>query len=260
MAWGNRIRPFLNVAHYIPNIYLARKAGGIVHRLFSSAPSSLGPRTQKILELYGDTPIVAARIGGQSLGTFLGKFATSLTGIDIGELFHLYIKLTLADGNILLFEKNEMGPRLLLNDNRSHSYEMNVPLMQYRVITPNVAIENTKALLGDYPFYHYDAFRSNCQDLIVGFLVSNHLDSKEVLEKVKQMEVNELDKNPIVRDIGFRNGFLFVTDLSRAIKNLVGARSAVFIDREKRPRDEVSDSDDDEYDPETPYTSSSEDE
>ncbi len=111
------------------------------------------------------------------------------------KLWHLYISLTLDDGNILRLEKNSVLTLQLNSKDDENTESLAVHYPTDKLITVNSLLENTRKYMGK-KYFLYNAKGNNCQDFIMAVLASNNLGTSEEIKFVKQSTRDIFNQNP----------------------------------------------------------------
>ena len=143
----------------------------------------------------------------------LTKF-TKKTG---NKLFHIGCIITLANGQQLKFEKEEI-PMLLTNVSLgTNANIMNVPL-KGKFITLRKLISNTETFMTPEKFYTYEGLRNNCQDMMMGMLKGNKLENPELIKWGKQDITELVSEVPTINE-KIMNG---ITGLKAKLRSVTG--------------------------------------
>jgi len=187
----------------------------------------LPPRVIKILNQYGNVPIVSGEICRYGIPSYLNTVANYASFGEFeknnpyDKLFHLSIVFKLNNGLHVLVEKNEV-----INISTS----INQPLDTERLfldtpngLTLNEVIKRTEERMGKEKFINYSANNNNCQNFILNILQANNMATNENTEFVKQ-NTEQLFKN-----LSYLRKFTnFGTDLASRIDVLKQGGSITF--------------------------------
>ena len=170
------------------------------------------------LNKIGDNNIVSARLGRNPVGAIIQGALKTVANVPYDDLFHLFIELTLDNGQIWILEKIERIN--LVKENRSNKkgaeFTSSFPVNK----TVNELFINTKNKMGN-KFLPYQSANNNCQVFIIGVLDGNRLNNSERTSFVKQDTKSIFKNNPALRkfantltDIGgYANAIMQSTDL-----------------------------------------------
>jgi hypothetical protein len=110
-------------------------------------------------------------------------------------LWHLYILLTLDDGNVLRLEKNSVLSLKLNAKDDEHTESMPVEYPKGKLITLNTLLENTRKAMGK-KYFLYNAKGNNCQHYLKSVLMSNDLGTPEEIDFIFQSTREIFNKSP----------------------------------------------------------------
>jgi hypothetical protein len=191
-----------HAGHLQKNGILKKKAtdkeGAGIADLFKSQKLELSNTAKDILAKFGNLyirninlfteEVVGISHASANIATLgaLSKFSKK-TGT---KLFHIGCIITLANGQEVKFEKEEIP--MLKTDVKlgPQAKFMNVPL-KGKFITLRKLISNTEKYMTPEKFYTYEGLRNNCQDFMMGMLKGNNLINPE-LEKWGKQDITEL--------------------------------------------------------------------
>jgi len=175
------------------------------------------------LNRIGDKQIVSARCGRTPVQAVIQGALKLVANVPYDDLFHLFIELTLDNGQTWALEKIERIN--LVKDDRSKKqgaeFTSSFPVNK----TVNELFENTRNKMGSR-FLPYQSASNNCQVFIMGVLDGNGLNNSELTSFVKQDTKAIFKNNPVLRkfantltDIGgYANAIMQSTDLLRDTK------------------------------------------
>ena len=170
------------------------------------------------LNKIGNNKIVSARCGRTPVQAIIQGALKTVANVPYDDLFHLFIELTLDNGQIWVLEKIERIN--LVKENRSKKqgaeFTSSFPVNK----TVNELFINTKNKMGAR-FLPYQSASNNCQVFIIGVLDGNGLNNSERTSFVKQDTKSIFKNNPALRkfantltDIGgYANAIMQSTDL-----------------------------------------------
>lgn len=123
------------------------------------------------------------------------QFSTAVDKLGYDNLYHLAMVATvLHNGNKkkIILEKNEEINFSDKYDITKDTETINVPL-DNQDLTIKSMVKNTKNLIGEYNFFHYNSFSTNCQHFILSMLKANGL-NKPYLEEWLYQKLGEIKK------------------------------------------------------------------
>jgi len=148
------------------------------------------------LNKIGDSQIVSARLGRTPVQAVIQGALKLVANVPYDNLFHLFIELTLDNGQKWILEKIERIT--LVKEDRSNKvgaeFTASFPVNK----TVNELFQNTKNQMGDR-FLPYQSASNNCQVFIMGVLDGNGLNTSERTAFVKQDTKAIFEKNPALR-------------------------------------------------------------
>jgi hypothetical protein len=175
------------------------------------------------LNKIGDKNIVSARLGRTPVQAIIQGLLKTVANVPYDDLFHLFIELTLDNGQTWVLEKIERIN--LVKENRSKKkgaeFTSSFPVNK----TVNELFINTKNKMGAR-FLPYQSASNNCQVFIMGVLDGNGLNNSERTSFVKQDTKSIFKSNPALRKFantltdvgGYVNAIKESTDLLRNSK------------------------------------------
>ena len=175
------------------------------------------------LNRIGEKQIISARCGRTPVQAVIQGALRMVANVPYDDLFHLFIELTLDNGQKWVLEKIERIN--LVKENRSKKsgveFTSSFPVNK----TVNELFENTRNKMGPR-FLPYQSASNNCQVFIMGVLDGNGLNNSELTSFVKQDTKAIFKNNPVLRkfantltDIGgYANAVKQSTDLLRDTK------------------------------------------
>jgi len=175
------------------------------------------------LSKIGNKTIVSARLGRTPVQSIIQGLLKTVANVPYDDLFHLFIELTLDNGQIWCLEKIERIN--LVKENRSKKtgaeFLSSFPVNK----TVNELFTNTKNQMG-VKFLPYQSANNNCQFFIMGVLNGNGFNNSERTSFVKQDTKSIFKNNPALRKFantltdvgGYVNAIKESTDLYRNSK------------------------------------------
>jgi hypothetical protein len=175
------------------------------------------------LNRIGEKTIISARIGRTPVQAIIQKALKTVADVPYDNLFHLFIELTLDNGQKWVLEKIERINLVRENRNNKTGAEFTSSFPVNKTV--NELFTNTKNNMGD-KFLPYQSANNNCQVFIMGVLDGNGLNNSERASFVKQDTKSIFKNNPVLRkfantltDIGgYANAIIQSTDLLRDTK------------------------------------------
>lgn len=151
------------------------------------------PEARKLISSYGNNKIkqitilrspIQSVISTLMNAVSMGEFQKRLDKSPYDSLFHLFIVLTLDNGQRLLVEKNEV-----INISTKippYPDKDNIKMVQVQKdITLNTLLDNGEALGGD-AYFKYNGYNKNCQDFITLLLKGSQIGDMNDYSFVKQ--------------------------------------------------------------------------
>jgi hypothetical protein len=172
-------------------------------KIFDIVFGRMGRRSVQFLKNRGDFEIVAMEVRRDPINSNIkklidiitfGKLSQQTKKMGFDQLFHLYLVITLENGQIFRLEKNETVQLGNPVDKPKTDTEIK-PVNLNKYITVNQLIENTIKEVGVDRFSVYDPFTTNCQRWIMDVLNSNGLNNEELTKFIYQ------DISDIIDDI-----------------------------------------------------------
>ncbi len=148
------------------------------------------------LNKIGNNIIISARVGPTPVEAVIQGALKAVATVPYDNLFHLFIELTLDNGQKWVLEKIERIN--LVKEDRSKKqgveFTSSFPVNK----TVNELFQNTKNRMGDR-FLPYQSASNNCQVFIMGVLDGNGLNNSERTSFVKQETKAIFANNPVLR-------------------------------------------------------------
>lgn len=154
-----------------------------------------------IIKEYGDNVITKMTIKRSPVRKMIIK---ALDTLSLGKfekenpydtLFHLYISLTLDNGNVIRLEKNAVISIKVNAKDDEFTESLEVLYPTEFLLTLNTILENTRLKMGK-KYFLYNAKSNNCQDFLKAVLTSNNLGTEEEITFIKQSTRDIFNKNP----------------------------------------------------------------
>jgi hypothetical protein len=185
-------------------------------------------KVKRLLKKYGNKKIFGLRIGRRPINPLIEKAFNIISGgkweklrkqYYYDKLFHLFLIITLDDGTVLSFEKNEVVT-MTENDSRCSVADVECVELEYPVgsITLNQLVKDPLERIGQYDYFIYDGFKANCQMFIRSVLQTFNLYSSKVDGFVFQDISEIVQKLPWYVGYGAKK----VTDLGAKFKSIKG--------------------------------------
>ena len=180
------------------------------------------------LSKIGNNNIISARLGRTPVQAVIQGALKVVASVSYDDLFHLFIELTLDNGQKWVLEKIERIN--LVKDDRSKKQGAEFTSSFSVNKTMNELFQNTKNRMGD-KFLPYQSASNNCQYFILGVLDGNGFNNSERALFVKQDTKSIFANNPVLRkfantmtDIG-GYGNATLQEISKPINKLEEAMS-----------------------------------
>jgi hypothetical protein len=151
---------------------------------------------KQALNKIGDSQIVSARLGRTPVQKLIQGALKLVASIPYDNLFHLFIELTLDNGQKWVLEKIERINLVKEDRNKKAGAEFTSSFPVNKTV--NELFQNTKNQMGDR-FLPYQSASNNCQVFIMGVLDGNGLNNSERTAFVKQDTKAIFEKNPALR-------------------------------------------------------------
>lgn len=159
------------------------------------------PKVRNLIQQYGDQKITAIKVCRDPLNSGIKRFFNVITfgGVErarkemgYDELYHLYMIITLASGQRLKLEKNQVINMKKVNNVYPES-DMDVAVT--KDVTLNELMTNVATKIGA-PLYEYNIVSNNCQLFVNNVLGSSGLLTPEIRSFVSQDAQKLLAKSP----------------------------------------------------------------
>ncbi len=144
----------------------------------------------------GNNKITSARLGRTPVQAIIQGALKTIANIPYDDLFHLFIELTLDNGQKWILEKIERINLVKEDRSKKQGAEFTTSFSINK--TMNELFQNTKNKMGDR-FLPYQSASNNCQVFIIGVLDGNGLNNSERTSFVKQNTKAIFENNPALR-------------------------------------------------------------
>jgi len=144
----------------------------------------------------GNNKITSARIGRTPVQAIIQGALKTVANVAYDNLFHLFIELTLDNGQKWILEKIERINLVKEDRSKKQGAEFTSSFSVNK--TMNELFQNTKNKMGDR-FLPYQSASNNCQVFIIGVLDGNGLNNSERTSFVKQNTKAIFENNPALR-------------------------------------------------------------
>jgi hypothetical protein len=177
--------------------------------------SNIKPSSRKSISKNKEEVITKIEIGRRPLGTQYKTIMNTLNVVldhkppPIDKLFHLYLIVTLSNGNMMTIEKNE---DINVITYKPSEIEEKFPIQQTMSVSIQDYLDNTKIEMGEHDFFTYDAFSLNCQDFVFRSLKANGVNVSSLMNSFIMQDVTKL-----VPKFGKKIAY-FLTSLSNRAK------------------------------------------
>jgi len=182
------------------------------------------PSVKEALSKIGNQQIVSARCGRTPVQSVIQGALRMVANVPYDNLFHLFIELTLTNGQKWVLEKIERINLVREDRSKKEGAEFTPSFLVGKTV--NELFQNTRNKMGDR-FLPYQSASNNCQVFIMGVLDGNGLNNSERTAFVKQDTKSIFRDNPALRkfantltDIGgYGNAILQGGELHHHFKN-----------------------------------------
>ena len=148
------------------------------------------------LNKIGTNKIISARLGRTPVQAIIQGALKTVTNVPYDDLFHLFIELTLDNGQKWVLEKIERINLVKEDRTKKAGAEFTSSFPVNKSV--DELFQNTKNRMGD-KFLPYQSASNNCQYFILGVLDGNGLNNSERTSFVKQDTKSIFAKNPALR-------------------------------------------------------------
>ena len=148
------------------------------------------------LNKIGTNKIISARLGRTPVQAIIQGALKTVANVPYDDLFHLFIELTLDNGQKWVLEKIERINLVKEDRTKKAGAEFTSSFPVNKSV--DELFQNTKNRMGD-KFLPYQSASNNCQYFIMGVLDGNGLNNSERSSFVKQDTKAIFEKNPALR-------------------------------------------------------------
>ena len=148
------------------------------------------------LSKIGNNKITSARVGRTPVQSIIQGALKTVANVPYDDLFHLFIELTLDNGQKWVLEKIERINLVKEDRSKKQGAEFTSSFSVNKTV--NELFQSTKNRMGD-KFLPYQSASNNCQYFIMGVLDGNGLNNSERTSFVKQDTKAIFEKNPALR-------------------------------------------------------------
>ena len=148
------------------------------------------------LNKIGSNKIISARVGRTPVQAIIQGALKTVANVPYDDLFHLFIELTLDNGQKWVLEKIERINLVKEDRTKKQGAEFTSSFPVNKSV--DELFQNTKNRMGD-KFLPYQSASNNCQYFIMGVLDGNGLNNAERASFVKQDTKAIFEKNPALR-------------------------------------------------------------
>ena len=148
------------------------------------------------LNKIGTNKIISARVGRTPVQAIIQGALKTVANVPYDDLFHLFIELTLDNGQKWVLEKIERINLVKEDRTKKAGAEFTSSFPVNKSV--DELFQNTKNRMGD-KFLPYQSASNNCQYFIMGVLDGNGLNNSERTSFVKQDTKAIFEKNPALR-------------------------------------------------------------
>ena len=151
------------------------------------------PPVRDIINKYANNTITGVTVGRAPVPTAItgalnvasgGTFQEGMNTQPYDKLFHLFLYLTLNDGNKILFEKNATI-NSAVNSALPPDTETKIISLPNNTTTLKTFLQKGQDKMGK-DYFVYDPHYNNCQDYIMGLLTANGWGTQEDYQWIKQ--------------------------------------------------------------------------
>ena len=174
---------------------LFNKAKGYISGVMNYK-QNIPPNVKKALEQIGNDQITSARCGRTPVQSVVQGALRTLADVPFDNLFHLFLEMTLSNGEKWIIEKIERIT--IVKEDRSNKQGAEFTQSFSVNKTVNELFQNTENFMGNR-FLPYQSNSNNCQVFIMGILDSNGLNNPQLTEFVKQDTRSIFKNNPYLR-------------------------------------------------------------
>jgi len=148
------------------------------------------------LNKIGNNKIISARVGRTPVQAVIQGALKAVATVPYDNLFHLFIELTLDNGQKWVLEKIERINFVKEDKSKKQGAEFTSSFPVNKTV--NELFQNTKNRMGDR-FLPYQSASNNCQVFIMGVLDGKGLNNAERTSFVKQDTKAIFANNPVLR-------------------------------------------------------------
>ena len=148
------------------------------------------------LSKIGNNKITSGRVGRTPVQAIIQGALKTVANVPYDDLFHLFIELTLDNGQKWVLEKIERIN--LVKEDRSKKAGAEFTSSFSVNKTMNELFQNTKNKMAD-KFLPYQSASNNCQYFLMGVLDGNGLNNSERTSFIKQDTKAIFENNPALR-------------------------------------------------------------
>ena len=148
------------------------------------------------LSKIGNNKITSGRVGRTPVQAIIQGALKTVANVPYDDLFHLFIELTLDNGQKWILEKIERINLVKEDRSKKQGAEFTSSFSVNK--TMNELFQNTKNKMGD-KFLPYQSASNNCQYFLMGVLDGNGLNNSERTSFIKQDTKAIFEKNPALR-------------------------------------------------------------
>jgi len=148
------------------------------------------------LSKIGNNKITSARVGRTPVQAVIQGALKVVANVPYDDLFHLFIELTLDNGQKWILEKIERINLVKEDRSKKQGAEFTSSFSVNK--TMHELFQNTKNRMGD-KFLPYQSASNNCQYFLMGVLDGNGLNNSERTSFIKQDTKAIFEKNPALR-------------------------------------------------------------
>jgi hypothetical protein len=200
MSWSDYAKKAYDIATFNPTKSITNAVTNAVTataNVYWNGRDKLIPSSQKVVDEYGNQPVVGMRILKTPLkstlmavidGVTFGQMSQVMDVNDYDKLFHLQLFVRVEDGTWISMEKETTVKVSLKNPDKIKA-DLDgdtLPVAVKPNMTINELLKNTEKYMGTDKFFHYSSKDNNCQSFVNGILEANGLADARTNKFVKQ--------------------------------------------------------------------------
>ena len=154
------------------------------------------PKVKTLLKHFGQQPIKQITICRNPLHT-ITTITKLFSKVPYEKLYHLYLKIVLESGHVLILEKNEQINMDIFRGFKkgTETHDIQTPINN---LTIDIMLAKTKEVMGNN-FFKYQAGNNNCQTFIYNLVKCNGLLFPDVEQFIVQKTKEIFEQKPTLR-------------------------------------------------------------